>query len=146
MSRRIKKLLIFLIVVAVMHVIGGTIYFGYTISKNQKYAKAEVTIIKVNEEKQDDQIIITSLVVKYVEDKIYANEVILSEIPPKFKLGETITVRYQKNNPTNIYISGIDWFTPSVILFIGILYTGIGMTIFISNKKTGIFQDSSDII
>lgn len=145
MKKQLKTILILLIVIAVLHIVGGIVYISFTAAEDKRYTSVECTISEVNvskseanEDGEGENVTIESVVVTYKNAQGELVEARLADFPQSFEVGSVLNGRY-KDDAHSITLDSTDWFTPSLVLFIGGMY-GIGAgVLFATRRKAGMY-------
>lgn len=144
MKRQLKTILIVLIVVAVLQIVGGIVYLSLTAVDEKRYTSVECTITEViskvqeNEDGEEETLKIESIIVTYQNANGESVTAELADYPSSFEIGTVLEGRY-KDDPSVITLGDTDWFTPALVLVVGVAY-GIGAVVmYATRKKTGMY-------
>lgn len=145
MKKQLKTIFIILIVLAVLQIVGGVVYLSFTAVEDASYTTVECTIHSVvftkteKQEEQEEQGTIDKVIVTYQNAQGETIQAELSDYPASFSIGSVFEGRYKSEEPTKITMEETDWFTPSFMLCVGVLYA-IGATLlFVFRKKLGMY-------
>lgn len=139
MKRQIKTIFIILVVLAVLQIVGGTIYLSFTAVDDKKYTTVECTIHSVvftkteDDEEEGTSGTIDKVIVTYQNEQGDTIEAELEDYPASFSIGSVFEGRY-KDDPYKITLEETDWFTPSFMLAMGIAYA-IGTSVLFAMRK-----------
>lgn len=146
MKKRIKALFVLLVVLAVLQTVGGIVYLSFTAAEDKRYTDVECTITEVKTtvvepeepaedggESEGESVTIDAIIVTYLNANGEIVEATLADYPSTFQVGTVLNGRY-KDNPASITLEQTDWFTPSLLLAMGVAY-GIGTIVLFAMRK-----------
>lgn len=150
MKKQLKTILILLIVIAVLQTVGGIVYLSLTAVDDKSYTSVECTIVEVNiskseeiEDGEGESVTLESIIVTYQNANGESVRAKLADYPSNFEIGTVLSGRY-KDDPNTITLEDTDWFTPSLVLVVGVAY-GIGaIVLFATRKKFGMYALDSE--
>lgn len=142
MKKELKILWITVAVLAVLQLIGGTIYTVWTAKEEQKYTYVECTIVSVQSKKEEDTVIIEGITVSYLGDDGTTVIAEMADFPSSFSVGTVFTGRF-KNDPLKISAEDTDWFTPVFLIVLGGMYAIIDIALLLFRKKMGLYAMES---
>ena len=154
MSKTIKKLIIFVVVISTILTVGGVVYTSLLGVENSRYTKTMGTITEIEtdvEEGETPKYSIKSATVTYdTADGPKTNKLTgVLQLPPRVAIGTEIDVRYNNENPNVVKSEMIDWFPAVMLLILGVLYAVGGALVIVFKKKAGhyaIIEQSNDPI
>lgn len=138
MKREFKTLWIAVAVLAVLQLIGGTIYTAATAARERTYTYVECTVIDVRVTEQEEGVTVEAITVSYTDANGNAVIAEMIDFPSKFSLGSTFEGRYT-DDPHKISAQTTDWFTPVFLLILGGAYAIGDIVAFALRKKMGLY-------
>ncbi len=149
MKRQVKSFIIVIAVIAVLQIAGGTVYAIHTARNDKQYTYVDCTVVSVDfEEKEDNQGTINGITVSYVNSEGQTVVAKMADYPYKFSVGTVFRARYT-DNPELLSAQSADWFTPVLMIVLGVAYAIGDVVLWVIRKKTGLYalgtiDDSAD--
>lgn len=153
MRKDFLTIFIVIAVLAVCQIVGGVIYTVKTAIEDRKYDYYECTIIDIETEKVEsdeesvEQYKIKAVKVTYtLEDgtTITANA---TQYPQSIAVGNVFVGRVSNESISgNVSCETTDWFTPILMIVLGVVYALADLLFYLFRKKTGLYalRDVSD--
>lgn len=138
MRREFKTLWIAVAVLAVLQLIGGTIYTAATAARERDFTYVECTIVDVKTTEQEDTVTIEEITVSYTDADGNTVTAKMADFPASFSVGSTFEGRYT-DDPHKISAQTTDWFTPVFLLILGGAYAIGDIVAFALRKKMGLY-------
>lgn len=156
MKKELKAVFITVAILAVLQLVGGTIYTAITAAREKEYTYVSCVVVSVEtetatsgEEDQTDSegvsVTIKSVTVEYENESGEKVTAHLADFPQSFSVGTTLSARY-KDDPLNLSTAKTDWFTPVFLLVLGGLYLLTVICMLLFQKRAGLYaiRDAKD--
>lgn len=138
MKKELKTLWIVVAVLAVLQIVGGCIYTGWTAVKEKTYTYVDCTVMAVQSTINGDSVTIDGITVSYVNEQGQTVMAQMADFPTSFAEGETFRARYQ-DDPLTLSVRQTDWFTPVFLLILGLAYALFDLGALLLRKKMGLY-------
>lgn len=138
MKREFKTLWIAVAVLAVLQLIGGTIYTAATAARERDYTYVECTVVDVRKTEQEDTLTIEEITVSYTDADGNTVTAKMADFPASFSVGSTFEGRYT-DDPYLISAEDTDWFTPVFLLILGGAYAIGDIVALLLRKRVGLY-------
>lgn len=138
MKREFKTLWIAVAVLAVLQLIGGTIYTAATAARERDFTYVKCTVVDVRVTEQEDTVTIEAITVTYTDADGNTVTAQMADFPASFSVGSTFEGRYT-DDPHRISAEDTDWFTPVFLLILGGVYAIGDIVAFALRKKLGLY-------
>lgn len=137
MKRRLTVLWWFVAVLAILQIAGGIVLLVHTAKKEAEYTYVECTVKEVVAEQNGDTFTVKDLIVTYEEEgeTIIAS---MADYPKSFAEGSSFTARYSDDKRL-LSAEKTDWFSPALLLCLGIAYAIGDIVALALQKKTGLY-------
>ena len=140
MNPKLKRLIIFVVVISSVLLVGGIVYTSLLGVANNQYTKTTATISAVETEQKGEQsFVIKSVSVTYTTPDGTRTNKLTGVLPHSIKEGAELEVRYKKDNPDTVTAEMIDWFPAVFLLILGVLYSVGGAMVITFRKKAGYY-------
>ncbi len=147
MRKDFLTIFIAIAILAVLQIVGGTIYTITTAVVESKYTYYDCTIVEIETEKVEsdtdseiEQYKIKNVKVSYTladGTEIIANA---SYYPTPLAVGDVFVGRVSSDSTSDSVSSETtDWFTPIFMIVLGVVYALIDLLFFVFRKKTGLY-------
>lgn len=140
MNSKLKKIIIFVVVISTILTVGGVVYTSLLGVENSRYTKTMGTITEIETETTGEYtVIVKSATVTYqTPDGTKANK-LTGVLPSRLEKGAEVEVRYNNENTDLVTAEMIDWFPAVMLLILGVLYAVGGATVVVFKKKAGYY-------
>lgn len=139
MKRQLKVFLIILTVIAIIHIVGGAVYLATTSVGEREYTYVVCTIEEIlSTPSENDTYTVQEIRVSYQNEKGETVFATLLDYPSSFSVGAKIEGRY-KDNPFEISCEKTNWFYPSLVMIVGVVYAVIVIVLLAMRKKMGLY-------
>lgn len=138
MKKELKTLWIVVAVLAVLQIVGGCIYTGWTVAKDRTYTYVDCTVVSVQSTKKDDIVTIDAVIVSYVNEQGQTVLAQMADFPASFAESSTFRGRYL-DDPLTLSAQQTDWFTPVFLLILGLAYALFDLGALLLRKKMGLY-------
>lgn len=138
MKKELKTLWITVAVLAVLQIIGGSVYTTMTAVQEKKFTYVDCTVIAVQSTRNEDTVTIEGVTVSYRNgegDTVIAQ---MTDYPSSFEIGSVFRGRYL-NDPEAVSAQVTDWFTPVFLIVLGVGYGLIDVAALLLRKKMGLY-------
>lgn len=138
MKKELKTIWVVVAVLAVLQILGGSVYTAMTAAKERNYTYVDCTIVSVQSTQDDDSVQIQSVTVTYLDREGNTVTAQLQDLPERFAVGETIRGRYA-DDPQKISTEKTDWFTSVFLIVLGTAYGLFDVGAWLLRKKMGLY-------
>ncbi len=138
MKKELKTLWIAVVVLAVLQLIGGTIYTAATAANEKNFTYVDCTVLSVQSKQEEDTLIVTGITVSYTDDAGNAVVAEMADFPASFSVGSVFEGRYS-DDPLLISAETTDWFTPVFLIVLGAAYGLFALITWSLRKKMGLY-------
>lgn len=138
MKKELKTLWIVVAVLAVLQIVGGSVYTGWTAVKEKTHTYVDCTVMAVQSTTDGDSVTIDGITVSYVNGEGQTVVAQMADFPTSFAEGYTFRARYQ-DDPLTLSVQQTDWFTPVFLLILGLAYGLLDLLALLLRKKMGLY-------
>lgn len=150
MNPKLKRLIIFVVVISTILTVGGIVYTSFLGVENSQYTKTMGTVVEIENEKTGEYTaVVKSVTVSYETPDGTKTNKLSGVLPFSFEEGTEVEVRFQNDNPDYVTAEMIDWFPAVFLIVLGVLYAVGGSVVVVFRKKAGyyaIVEQSNDPI
>lgn len=138
MKKELKTVWIVVAVLAILQIIGGSIYTLHTAEQEKRYTYVACTIEEIRTKQDGDSLIVEGITVSYRADDGSTVTAQMVDFPPRFSEGDTLQGRYV-DDPLKISAQQTDWFTPVFLIVLGVAYAAFDVAALLLRKKLGLY-------
>lgn len=138
MKKEMKTLWIVVAVLAVLQIIGGSVYTAMTAIRERDFTYVDCTIVSVQTTQEGDTVQVNGVTVTYTDAAGKTVTAEMLDFPERFSVGQTFRGRYE-NDPRKISAEKTDWFTPVFLIVLGAAYGLFDVAALLLRKKMGLY-------
>lgn len=138
MKKELKTIWVVVAVLAVLQILGGSVYTAMTATKERSFTYVDCTVVSVQSTQDEGTVQIQGVTVTYLDGKGNTVTAQLQDLPERFAVGESIRGRYD-DDPLKISTEKTDWFTPVFLIVLGTAYGLFDVVAWLLRKKMGLY-------
>lgn len=135
--KQLKTIWIIIVVLAVLQIIGGSVYTAWTVDNERRYTYVDCVIVDITAVADGDSYTVEAVLVEYEADGKTVSAKLV-DYPSKMEIGTTVHGRYDQS-VQEISCKTTDWFTPIFLLCLGVAYAIGAALAFVFRKKMGLY-------
>lgn len=138
MKRELKTLWIVVAVLAVLQIVGGSIYTAITAVRERNYTYVDCTVVSVKTTPDGENFRVEGITVSYADSTGNTVTADMVDFPSSFSVGSTFRGRYEQD-PKAVSAEHTDWFTPVFLIVLGAVYALADIGALLLRKKMGLY-------